>query len=470
MSMTRKDHFDTDNSPSTEKVRVPMKEKNMVNRRSFLLGTGAAVAGAAVVGTRALNGGDAIAKVLTQVAPPARTAFPSGGLVHMIASDGWAAMPAGAPSIPGFWPDSLAPSPQNVYTFGFRDATDFVFNPANNLNGQSLAHLTIPNYGAGPLAGAFKGKAQISAPTLTFKQGQPVLMRLTNLGLAIRPDLVDGHTLHWHGFRNAIPLFDGVPELSVSAPILGTLEYAYLPHEAGTYMYHCHFEDVEHVQMGMVGMLYVRPSDFDGAIPALRKAYAHPATQYDREYPFMLNELWAEGHWRDAHIQTTDWTTYDPSFFLMNGRAYPDTTVGAGGFDPATGAPNAGLGALDYQPISSLIKCKPGERVLLRMANLGFQNHAITADGIEFTVIGKDAGALINGTHDLTYTTNVVDIAPGESYDVLFTAPASGTYRVYDRNYQHNANNGAGIGGMQTLIVVDSATAAPTFTYSGRQS
>ena len=75
----------------------------------------------------------------------------------------------------------------------------------------------------------------------------------------MRPDLFDAHTIHWHGFRNAIPWFDGVPEMSISVPIGRDFAYYYQPRDPGTYMYHCHFEDVEHVQMGMTGVLYVRP-------------------------------------------------------------------------------------------------------------------------------------------------------------------------------------------------------------------
>ena len=36
--------------------------------------------------------------------------------------------------------------------------------------------------------------------------------------------------------------------------------YFYHPPDPGTYMYHCHFEDVEHVQMGMTGIVFVRPA------------------------------------------------------------------------------------------------------------------------------------------------------------------------------------------------------------------
>ena len=42
-----------------------------------------------------------------------------------------------------------------------------------------------------------------------------LFVKLTNLGLAQRPDLFDAHTLHWHGFKNAIPYYDGEPSGSV---------------------------------------------------------------------------------------------------------------------------------------------------------------------------------------------------------------------------------------------------------------
>ena len=147
----------------------------------------------------------------------------------------------------------------------------------------------------------------------------------------MRPDLTDGHTIHWHGFLNAIPLFDGVPELSISVPIGRDFTYFYRPHDPGTYMYHCHFEDVEHVQMGMTGIVYVRPKQ-NGTAPRRRRRAGHQSLRlqrrrrlhpYDREFAFMITEIWAEAHYRDAHIQTTDWTDYKPSFWTLNGRSLP---------------------------------------------------------------------------------------------------------------------------------------------------
>ena len=48
-----------------------------------------------------------------------------------------------------------------------------------------------------------------------------------------------------------------------------------------------------------------------------------------------------------------------------------------------------------------------------------------------------------------------MDVGPGESRDVLFTAPAPGEYLFYDRNYSYLDNGGGqGYGGMMTEIVV----------------
>jgi FtsP/CotA-like multicopper oxidase with cupredoxin domain len=368
-------------------------------------------------------------RAVAAAVPPARVTE-----VHLAATDGWVSMPSSTPAIPPFWPDPLAPANSNLYVFGFR-----------NVTGMSASQVT-----------AQRGKAQISAPMLAFDQETDIKITLSNLGLSQRPDLVDGHTVHWHGFRNAIPLFDGVPELSISVPIGRDFTYFYRPHDPGTYMYHCHFEDVEHVQMGMTGMLFVRPLQNRGTkdVPAGKYAYndGDGSTRYDREFAFMMTEIWAEAHYRDAHIQTNDWTDYEPQFFALNGRCYPDTVAPNG--DPMTGS-----GPLRYQPISSLVRCNSGEKVLLRLANLGYQNHSVTVDGIDLTVVGKDAGLLRGRDGASEYAvTNTVEVGPGESRDVIFTAPAPGTYLLYDRDYRALTNGaGGGYGGQMTEIRVSPA-------------
>ena len=98
---------------------------------------------------------------------------------------------------PALLPGLAGADPFDTYVFGFRDVT-----------GMSATQVA-----------AQRGKAQISAPMLSFDEEDDITITLTNLGLLQRPDLFDGHTLHWHGFVNAIPLFDGVPELSLAVPV-----------------------------------------------------------------------------------------------------------------------------------------------------------------------------------------------------------------------------------------------------------
>ena len=410
------------------------------SRRSFLTG-GAVVAGATLLGSQMAGASTSMAGRLGRAAAVAVHPTKS---VHLAATDGWVSMPADAPADLPFFPDSLAPNPFNTYVFGFRD-----------VSGLTSAQVA-----------AQRGKAQISAPMLVFDEEDDITITLTNLGLLVRPDLFDGHTMHWHGFVNAIPLFDGVPELSLSVPVGRDLSYFYRPHDAGTYMYHCHFEDVEHVQMGMTGMVFVRPKQNRSPVAGdpVGSKYAYNdgdgSTRYDREFAFMLTELWSAAHYRDAHIQVSDWTDYDPSFWLMNGRAYPDTLAGNG--DPLSSVG----GRLQYQPNSSLVQCNAGERVLLRLSNLGYQEHSMSVDDIDLQIVAKDASLLKGRDGTTNYlTTNTVDIGPGESRDVIFVAPGPGEYLLYDRRYSYLGNGGGpGYGGMMTKIVVAAPGTYPTQT------
>ena len=357
-------------------------------------------------------------------------------------------------------PDDLAPAPFTTYIFGFRNVT--------GLDDTQRANQ--------------KNKAQHTAPMFWVDQFDPAApkdfrMQITNLGLALRPDLFDAHTLHWHGFRNVIPFFDGEPTGSVAVTTGRTFQYIYRPRDPGTYMYHCHVEDVEHVHMGMNGPVHVRAlqnkygntagapvARYNGGSASAPLGYAyndgvalnHPAsTAYDREFCMQLSEVWCDSHWADAHIQLPEWSDYRVDFALLNGRVYPDTLAPNGSIDPfnpvrdASGdliAP-AGRPDLQYQPLSALVTCNAGERVLLRFANLGFRESAMTLAGIKMRVVGKDATPMKgrDGT-DTSYEASVVSFGAGESIDAIFTAPPKtgpgeyDTYILYNREYERSNN------------------------------
>ena len=411
---------------------------------------------------------------------------------HLVGSDGWVSIPMGTLTNETgavVAPDSLAPAGRTTYIFGFREVTALDGGP------------TVPTARTttNPKILAQKGHVQASAPLMFFDEGDAIQITLSNLGLAQRPDLTDPHTIHWHGFRNALPLFDGVPEMSISVPPGSDFPYYYHPTDPGTYMYHCHNEDVEHVQMGMDGIVFVRPAQNKTGNPAgapKARYNGGPAnaplgydfndgvattdsrsTAYDREFVIFLNEFWAQSHYDDAHIQVSDWSDFHADFYLMNGRSYPDTIApNGGGTNLTTGAliPPTGRPDLESQPISSLIQCNAGDRVLLRFVNLGYTQPAMKLSGIPMHVIGKDAtplrglgaGGQRNGA-DTSYYTDTIYLGAGESYDAMITAPAH-TGAGYDTYLLFNnalgaltRPGGSGLGGQMTEVRVFAAGSLP---------
>ncbi len=455
-----------------------------LSRRHFFRMAGGAVGAAAGMGMLPIPFNKylrpiGISDAQAQTASPAPDLFYAG-------TDGWISLPS-TPSIVSAslggvttHPDTLAPTTADgappgltTYIFGFRNVTGLTDAQRANQ----------------------KNKAQHNAPMFWVDQFNPAApkdfrVQLTNLGLALRPDLFDAHTIHWHGFRNVITFFDGEPTGSVAVTTGRIFQYIYRPRDPGTYMFHCHVEDVEHVHMGMNGPVFVRPLQNGNATlyPSGKYTYndGDGSTGYDREFAMFCSEVWGDSHWADAHIQLPEWSDYRADFALLNGRAYPDTLAPNSPLNmPANAAAAALLHALpvqtdadgdlvrpaapydhlQYQPLSALVTCMEGERVLLRFANLGFRESAMTLSGIKMRVVGKDATPMKgrDGT-STSYEASTVSFGAGESIDAIFTAPAYvgpgayDTYLLYDRAYERS-NNLAG-GGRQTEVRVYPAAAS----------
>src|SRR3954462_13645027 len=142
--------------------------------------------------------------------------------------------------------------------------------------------------------------------------------------------------------------------------------------------------------MGMTGVIFVRPSQ-NGTNHGGYTKFAYNdgdgSTGYDREYPIMVTEWWLESHWQDAHIQQPDWSDFKADVWMLNGRTWPDTLAPAAPFDSRR-HPRIGDGPLTapgtrlaFQPQSALLRGRQGDRILVRISNLGYQDHAITLDG-----------------------------------------------------------------------------------------
>jgi FtsP/CotA-like multicopper oxidase with cupredoxin domain len=316
------------------------------------------------------------------------------------------------------------------------------------------------------------------APAIVLNQGDEFYLSLSNVGMLIRPDLFDPHTVHFHGFPQSSTVFDGLPESGLSINMGATLTYYYNLVEPGTYMYHCHVEATEHMQMGMLGNLYVRAlQSFEGyggnpatigrlggnTDPSAPLGYVYNdgdgSTAYDVEYPLQLGSFDPEFHDASWTVQPLPFAMMWDRYPMINGRGYPDT-VNTGPMDqpldPDSGEDLNGPD-VDSQVEDSLIIAAPGDRILLRLSNLNITvTHTLISPSIPMKVIGIDAKELraTDGLTPLHYTTNSVTIGGGMSYDVILdTAGVSaGTYYLYAANLQYLSNLDEDFGGMMTEI------------------
>lgn len=377
---------------------------------------------------------------------------------HLIAGDGMVSMADEA-----YVNDDGSNGGKHTYIFGF-------------------ARVPLPGEGGAPTAasGDYPGwvmeegmlKAESPASTIIVDEDDELFLSLTNVGMVMRPDLFDPHTVHWHGFPNASAVFDGVPDASISINMGATLTYYYNAKDAGTYMYHCHVEAAEHMQMGMLGNLYVRPRqnrladgtalDHKGStfVHATGNTYVYNdgdgTTRYDVEFPIQMGSFDPDFHDASFNVQPLPFAGMRDRYFLLNGRGYPDT-INTGAIqtpDPLDGRMR------DSQPVSSLIQATSGQRVLLRISNLSVtQFYTLGTSGPAMEVVGLDARLLRDdGGNNMYYKTNSLTLGGGQSADVIIDTSglASGsTFFLYAKDLDRLSNDAENFGGMMTEIRIN---------------
>jgi FtsP/CotA-like multicopper oxidase with cupredoxin domain len=357
----------------------------------------------------------------------------------------------------------------DIFIFGFRDVTN---SPESKI--------TSSSYVTDPVDGSLTGGATLTAPTFFAKEGQSLYITLTNTGFRERPDLTDAHTIHYHGFPNAGSVFDGEPMASFGIGLGASLTYFYQNEQPGTYMWHCHVEAAEHIQMGMTGSLYITPAQDDNQIPYQGKVYskfayndcwtlgtAHApdpmcgSTGYDVSYFMQETALDPVFHHNDQTYQKVNFTTMNENYPLLNGRGYPDT-VNPGSLTNAHGYPAQQLPAapfsIDGTGARSPLALHVGQKMLLHLTSLATAEFfTLTSSGIPFRVVGQGAMLLRgpDGTNT-SYATNSITLSGGEGYDVLLDTSSvpPGTYFLYTTNLNHLSNDADDFGGMMTEVVV----------------
>jgi FtsP/CotA-like multicopper oxidase with cupredoxin domain len=338
----------------------------------------------------------------------------------------------------------------------------------------------------------------IPAPLIAINEDDEFFLTLSNVGMIMRPDLFEQHTVHFHGYPNASSYYDGVPDASIAINIGGSFTYYYLAPDAGTYFWHCHITPPEHLQMGMVGQLYVRPrqnrvllgTDLYSALQTqqadLRTAcnvtadilcatplpltktgftqgtggytqYAYNdgdgSTRYDVELPIQIHGFDPNFHFVGMTFNPEGFADMKDKHFLLNGRSYPDTVNPPGQVTAASDGISR-----PSQPMSSTLTVKAGQRILLRISDLDVSEFQTLASlGIPMQVIALNARLLRDQAgNNLYYNTNSITLGGGESLDVILdtTGVAPGTYFLFTPQLDHLSNDAENFGGLMTEIVV----------------
>jgi FtsP/CotA-like multicopper oxidase with cupredoxin domain len=351
----------------------------------------------------------------------------------------------------------------------------------------------------------------IPAPLMAIDEDDEFFLTLSNVGMIMRPDLFEQHTVHFHGYPNASAFYDGVPDASVAINIGGSFTYYYLAPDAGTYFWHCHITPPEHLQMGMVGQIYVRPRQnrvapggslynalvvqqgdartkcdstdilCSNPLPAGESAGSAPrastgnyayndgdgSTHYDVEYPLQIHGFDPNFHFVGMTFNPEAFADMKDKYFLLNGRSYPDTVTSG----PL--ATQSSDGAMHYsQPLPSIINIPAGGRALLRISDLDVSEFQTLASlGVPMQVVALNAKLLRDQAgNNLYYKTNSITLGGGESLDVILDAsdtakyPAGSTFYLYTPDLDHLSNDAENFGGLMTEVhICSSVTGGSTF-------
>jgi FtsP/CotA-like multicopper oxidase with cupredoxin domain len=412
------------------------------------------------------------------------------------------------PGDPAYTDDPSGSGSPNLGSFTYNGAVGLVFDLEN---GGAVDGRVDPRQMLD--VGVMNGN--IPAPLMAIDEDDEYFLTLSNVGMIMRPDLFEQHTVHFHGYPNASSFYDGVPDASVAINIGGSFTYYYLAPDAGTYFWHCHITPPEHLQMGMVGQLYVRPrqdrvsgdlytalqnqqqdlrtacpsstdpvhSDIlcSNPLPAVNtgatgaanigtggtRGYAYNdgdgSTYYDVEYPIQIHGFDPNFHFVGMTFNPEGFADMKDKYFLLNGRSYPDTV------NPLPLETQSSDGVNHFsQPLPSIINITAGQRALLRISDLDVSEYQTLASlGIPMHVVGYNAKLLRDQAgNNLDYFTNSITLAGGESLDVILdsctvraagvctTTVPLGTYYLYTPNLDHLSNDAENFGGLMTEVHV----------------
>ncbi len=232
-------------------------------------------------------------------------------------------------------------------------------------------------------------------PTIQAMQGDRVRIIVDN-------HLPEPTSMHWHGFE--IPAdMDGTPGID-QAPIPpgGRFVYEFTLHQEGTYFYHSHMAMQE--MMGMLGAFILHP----------KQPYRPRA---GKDFVIMMQEYAALPNNNIPNTMSMEF-----NWLVLNGKAGP--------------------------AITPLI-VRLGDRVRIRMINLGMDHHPIHLHGNTFYVTGTEGGRAPESTWR---PENTVLVGVAQARDVEFDANNPGDWMLHCHLPHHMMNQMSSTVGPMTRL------------------
>jgi FtsP/CotA-like multicopper oxidase with cupredoxin domain len=227
----------------------------------------------------------------------------------------------------------------------------------------------------------FNGSAP--GPTIQVTQGDRVRLIVDN-------HLPEPTSMHWHGFE--IPHdMDGGPGISQD-PIKpgGRFVYEFTLHQHGTYFYHSHMAMQE--MFGMLGAFIMHP----------KNAYA---PRVDKDFVVLLQEYWVLPNSTVPNTMNMEF-----NWLVLNGKAGPAATP---------------------------LIVRLGDRVRIRMINLGMDHHPMHIHGHTFYVTGTEGGRL---PESAWLPGNTVLVGVAQARDIEFVANNPGAWMLHCHLPHHMMN------------------------------
>ena len=260
------------------------------------------------------------------------------------------------------------------------------------IDGVKVFHLIAEEvdheFDAGLKAKCWGYNGRVNSTVIEAVEGERVRIYVTNR-------LPVATSVHWHGV-NLPNGMDGVGGLTQPYIKAGeTVKYEFTLRQYGTQMFHSHHDEMTQMGMGLIGMFVIHPRN------------PPPEYQVNRDFSLMISEWFIPaGTFRPNTLEMTDFNV-----LTINGKVFPST------------AP---------------LICKTGDKVRLRLGNLGAtDHHPMHIHGHHFRVTATD-GAEIPLSAQWPESTVLVGV--GQTRNIEFISDAPGDWAFHCHMTHHVMN------------------------------